>query len=151
MHLLLGRLHNASPKMACQCKPRLLLWLAQAWHLLSQETILIFKGWKRCLLDFYDVRDPHLRQKAVEEAKEQDVDTSGVPADANAAEESKEPVDVEVDEEDSSEDEKPTRQVMKERVYGERRSTRQRTEPERLGLMLRTDQLHIVPARNDEE
>lgn len=133
-----------------ELKPRLLLWLAQAWHLLSQEKILIFKGWKRCLLDFYDVRDANLRQKAVEEAKEQDGDTSGVPAGADAAEESKEPVDVEDNEEDSSEDEKPTRQVMKERVYGERRSSRHRREPERLGLMLRTDQLQIVPTRDDE-
>jgi hypothetical protein len=131
-----------------ELKPRLLSWVAEAWQLLSQEKILIFKGWKRCVLDLYDVRNATLREKAYNEAKEQQVDSdNGVPADAEAAEEHKDVEQAsESDEEnDSSDDEKPTRQVMKERIFGDRRSSRQRKEPERLGLLLRTDQLQIVP------
>jgi hypothetical protein len=129
-----------------ELKPRLLLWVAEAWQLLSQENILIFKGWKRCVLDLYDVRDATLREKAYKEAKEQQVDSdNGVPADAEGAAEHKDVEEASDEEIDSSDDEKPTRQVMKERIFGERRSSRQRNEPARLGLLLRTDQLQIVP------
>lgn len=136
-----------------ELKPRLLLWTAQAWQLLSQETILIYKGWKRCLLDFYDVLKEENRKKVAQEAKEQPLDCVGdVPANAVLAAEHNDQAAAESDEEeqDSSEDEKPTRQVMKERIFGERRSSRHRREPQRLGLLLRTDQLQIVPALDDE-
>jgi hypothetical protein len=81
------------------------------------------------------------------EAKEQHLDCDVVPAGADTAEESIEGGDDEEDI-DSCDDEKPTREVMKERIYGDRRSTRARSEPERLGLMIRTDQLQIVPDRD---
>lgn len=136
-----------------ELKPRLLLWLAQAWTLLAQEKLLIYKGWKRCLLRFYDVMDAAKREAAVKEAKEMEVDTDvGVPAGAAAAVEASDPAtaDVDSEEHDSDEDEKPTRQVMRERVYGERRSSRSRKEPERLGTMLRTDQMQILPGRDED-
>lgn len=136
-----------------ELKPRSLLWVAQAWQLLSAEKILIFKGWKRCLIHFYDVLDAEKRRVAAIEARADAIDTdNGVPAGAVGADEANvRDVDLEESEVDSDEEQKPTRQVMKERIYGERRSSRQRAEPERLGIMVRTDQLQIVPARDKDQ
>jgi hypothetical protein len=128
-------------------KPLLLNWLADAWARLAVERVLIQRAWHQCVVQFYDVHDEAKRAAAVQEAVQRNLDASGSVPDVA---ESDDEEDAEFFEEESDDEDKPAVQIMKERVYGERRSSRARAEPQRLGYTVRSDQLQIVPDSENE-
>lgn len=128
-------------------KPLLLDWLADAWARLAVERVLIQRAWHQCVVQYYDVHDAIKRAAAVQEAVQLALNASGaVPVET----ESDSDVDAEYGEEESDDEDKPAVQIMRERVYGERRSARASVVPQRLGYMVCTDQLRIVPAEDED-
>jgi DDE superfamily endonuclease len=120
-------------------KPKVLSWAFESWKSLSTEKLLIQKGWQLCVIDFYDVLDKEQRVKAMRIGIQAKRPSDAVP-------EEKEESAAEIDEEgfiaeESEDEEKTEKQIMKERVFGERRSTRTSTQPDRTGYMLSTTQV----------
>ena len=128
-------------------KPLLLSWLADAWARLAVERVLIQRAWHQCVVQYYDVHDEAKRAAAVQEAVQRSLDASGSVPDETEPDDEE---DAEFFEEESDDEDKPAVQIMKERVYGERRSVRARAEPQRLGYTVRSDQLQIVPDSENE-
>jgi hypothetical protein len=89
--------------------------------------------------DLFDVNNAEQRTKAMAAAMRREIDAEAVPEEAEEEED-------EVDEdgfcaEESEDEEKSVRQIMKERVFGERRSSRASAPPQRTGFMLNSSQL----------
>ena len=121
-------------------KPKVLQWALESWKRLAAEKQLIIKGWARCVTDLFDVNNAEQRTKAMAAAMRREIDAEAVPEPQEEVQED------EVDEEgfcaeESEDEEKSVRQIMKERVFGERRSSRATTPPQRTGFMLNTAQL----------
>lgn len=121
-------------------KPKVLEWALESWKTLAAEKQLIIKGWARCVTELFDVNDAAQRSKAMAAAMRREIDAEAVPEGI--------PKEDEVDddgfcaeESDSEDEEKTVRQIMKERVFGERRSSRTSAPPQRTGFMLNTAQL----------
>ena len=115
---------------------------------LREEKLLILKGWHKCVVEFYNVHDKDEQKKATGQAIEREIDASdhdAVPVqsqncDQEAPEEDQEQDadDNEYCEEESEDEEKTEKQVMKERVFGERKSTRDRKQAQAFGYQLST-------------
>jgi hypothetical protein len=117
-------------------KPKVLEWALDSWKSLSVEKLLIEKGWLICVLAHYDVTNEEQRLAAMRLAVRDPVAPDTVP------EEMEEEVDDEGFCAEESDDEAKTEAViMKERVYGERKSSRRAAPPARSGYMLNSSQL----------
>lgn len=118
-------------------KPKVLEWALESWKSLANEKLLILKGWNMCLVSHYDVHDASCRAAAMRAAIVSPVSLDSVP-------EGKDEEEVDEDgycAEESDDEEKTEKVIMKEKVYGERRSTRQSTPPVRTGYMFNSAQL----------
>jgi len=103
----------------------------------STKTLLIRKGWHLCVVDHYDVENKEQREKAVQEQ----IRYGKASIDVAPAE-----VEPEVDEDgfiaqESEDEEKTEKKVMKERVYGERRSAREKKQAKAHGFQINTAQI----------
>jgi hypothetical protein len=126
-------------------KPKILDWVCQSWKSLTEEKLLIMKGWHSCVVSLFDVHDEQQRKKAVQAALQAQKPVDAVP-ELREDEPAEEEVDAEVNsegyiEEESEDEEKTEKQIMKERVYGERRSTRDRQPAKQFGFQLNSSQL----------
>jgi hypothetical protein len=125
-------------------KPQLLQWALESWRSLAVEKLLILKGWQMCLIAHYNVNSPEERVKAMAAAVRHEI----AAGDAVPEGIRKEDEDLELDEdgyiaEESEDEEKTETQIMKERVYGERKSSRRSAPPQRTGYMLNSSQLKL--------
>ena len=117
-------------------KLQILEWALDSWNSLSKEKVLIQRGWHKCVVEHFDIESEEERKKAVREQVRHAV----TPIDAIPEDKEEEPAeyDSESDDEDA---EKTERQIMKEKVYGERKSIRERKQAEAKGYMLNSSQL----------
>lgn len=132
-----------------QVKPKLLQWAYESWSSLREEKLLILKGWHKCVVKFYNVHDKDEQKKATRQAIEREIDASdAVPVQSQNCDQEAPDEDQEQDaddneycDEESEDEEKTEKQVMKERVFGERKSTRDRKQAQAFGYQLSTSQL----------
>lgn len=120
-------------------KPKVLEWALESWKSLANEKLLILKGWQMCLVSLYDVHNKEERVKALRSAVR-----DGKQAPDAIPEEKEEEVEVDEDgfiAEESEDEEKTEKEIMKERVYGERKSQRHAPPPKPYGYQLSTAQL----------
>ena len=128
-----------------QVKPKILQWAWESWSSLRQEKLLILKGWNKCVISLYNVHDKDEQKKATRQAIEKEIDASdAVPAHDQAdqdpeAEDQDE--DAEYCDEESEDEDKTEKQVMRERVFGERKSARDRKQAQPFGYQLSSSQL----------
>jgi len=109
-------------------KPLALQWCVTSWTSINNEKgrELIKVGWIKCCTQFFDVLDRAKRVEAVEEAQQGKIDFKHIPQEDESA--------AAVSEESNSEDDnKDVLDVMQERKYGERKSTRKRTRTIKFG------------------
>ena len=118
-------------------KPMLLEWALESWQSLKAEPLLIQKGWQKFVVAHYDINDKGQREKAVLEQLR-----SSVPIDAAPEEKEEELLDGFIADESESEDEEKTeKEIMKERVYGERKSGRDKKQAKQHGFQISSAQL----------
>ena len=116
-------------------KLQLLEW--DSWDSLSKEKLLIQRGWQKCVVDHFDIESETERKKAVKEQ----VRSAVAPVDAVPQGEEK-AIDGFCAEESEDEDEgKTEKQIMKEQVYGERKSGRDKKQAAAFGYQLNSSQL----------
>jgi hypothetical protein len=117
-------------------KPKVLEWALESWKCLRDEKVLIQKGWNKCVVSLYDVTSQQERLKAMRDAVRHDFDPDLMP------EEKEEEVDSDgYCCEESSDEEKSEKQIMKERIYGERKSSRAAQPRQSFGYVLNSEQL----------
>ncbi len=122
-------------------KPKILDWVCESWKSLSEEKLLIMKGWHSCVVSLFDVHDEQQRKKAVRDALQEQKPADAVP------ELQEEPAEEETEEEqgyieeESEDEEKTEKQIMKERVYGERKSSRGLQARQHFGYQINSSQL----------
>ena len=127
-----------------QVRPKILQWAYESWSSLREEKLPILKGWHKCVVSLYDVNDKDERRKATQQAVVREIDALDAdPASAQENEQNQEN-DHESDhycEEESEDEDKTEKQVMKEPVFGERKSARDRKQAQPFGYQLSTTQL----------
>ena len=118
-------------------KMQILAWALESWGNLSKEKVLIQRGWHKCVVEHFDIESEEDRKKAVREQ----VRSAVAPIDA-IPDQKEEEVDGFCAEESEDEDEEKTeKQVMKEKVYGERKSGREKKQAAAFGFQLNSQQL----------
>ena len=130
-------------------KSKILEWALESWSSVKEEKLLILKGWHKCVVSLYNVNDKDEQKKATQQAIEKQLDASdAVPAkaqncDLKELEENKEQ-DADGEgycEEESEDEEKTEKQIMKEKIFGERKSSRDRKQTQTFGYQLSSEQL----------
>jgi hypothetical protein len=122
-------------------KPLCLQWCFESWNTLKQRKDFITFGWHTCVLSMYNVNDPQKRLEPVEAVAKGELTTVCVPT----QDEVQTPEQAEAEEEEDEEDEeKDELDVMKERVYGERKSERKRTRTQLYGYQISSTQVELV-------
>lgn len=118
-------------------KPLLLQWIVQTWNKMKEGRDYIKMGWHTCCVSLFDVHDLVKRMQVVEAVVKGELDAKGfVPKESEEGEEE------EGDESDHEEDEeKDVLDVMKERQFGTRKSTRKRSQPTLHGYQLSSSQV----------
>ena len=132
-----------------QVKPKILQWALESWSSLREEKLLILKGWHKCVVSLYDVHDKEQQKKATKQAIEREIDASdAVPLPSQDCDQAPPQEDREGEaeedaycDEESDDEDKTEKQVMKERVYGERKSSRDRKPAQHFGYQLSSAQL----------
>ncbi len=119
---------NESLKMS-NVKPLVLQWCLESWLELKERKDLILTGWKKCCTQLYDVLDPQKQIEALREMTLNKLDPAFVP---------KEEEEMQDEEDDDSDDELD---VTIPRQFGERKSTRQRTQTPKPATQICTDQI----------
>jgi hypothetical protein len=120
-------------------KPLVLEWVLGSWSKLQAGRDFIKVGWHTCCVSLFNVHDNLKRLQVVEEVAKDELDRAFVP-------EESEP-DGDGYHSSSSEDEdekKDELDVMKERQYGTRKSTRKRAAAQNLGYMLNSQQIALT-------
>jgi hypothetical protein len=126
-------------------KPKIVDWVCESWKSLAEEKLLIMKGWHSCVVSLFDVHNEQQRKKAVQDALKATKPVDAVP-ELREDDLAEEELEVKLNsegyiEEESEDEEKTEKQIMKERVYGERRSTRDRQQAKQFGFQLNSSQL----------
>ena len=132
-----------------QVKPKILQWALESWSSVKEEKLLILKGWHKCVVSLYDVHDKDEQKKATQQAIERQLDASdAVPAKAQNCDPKELEENQEQDansegycDEESEDEDKTEKQVMKERIYGERKSSRDRKQSQPYGYQLSSEHL----------
>jgi hypothetical protein len=132
-----------------QVKPKILQWALESWSSLREEKLLILKGWHKCVVSLYDVHDKEQQRKATKQAIEREIDASdAVPLPSHDCDQAPPQEDREGEaeedaycDEESDDEDKTEKQVMKKRVYGERKSSRDRKPAQHFGYQLSSAQL----------
>jgi hypothetical protein len=120
-------------KMA-SIKPLILEWVLASWSKLQQGRAFIKVGWHTCCISLYNVHDQAKRLLVLEEVLKDELDRAFVPPESESADESS----------SSEEDEdKDVLDVMKERQFGARQSTRKRSAPKPFGYALNSQQIAL--------
>jgi hypothetical protein len=117
-------------------KPLILQWCIAAWTKMKLGRDYIKMGWHSCCGSLFNVHDVVKRLQVVEEVALGILDKSFIPEDADPEEQA-----AESEEEDEEKDELD---VMKERQYGSRKSTRKRAQPSVSGYMLNSSLIHLT-------
>jgi DDE superfamily endonuclease len=134
-------------------KPSILQWCLDSWNTMKQGSELIKFGWHMCCTSLYDVHSMEKRLMVVEEVAKGELEATFVPqrqkGTAAAAE------DRDGDQSDASgedtDEEKDVLDVMKARVYGQRKSTRKRTEnPSQTGFFYTLNSQQIALSEDSE-
>jgi hypothetical protein len=110
-------------------KPLILEWMLGSWAQMQHGSALIKVGWHTCCVSLFNVHDDAKRVQVLEEVAKNELDRAFVPEE----EEKEENYSSSSSDED---DEKDVLDVMKERQYGVRRSTRQRAAAKNFGFQL---------------
>jgi hypothetical protein len=98
-------------------KPLVLEWCMESWRELKERRELIVDGWMKCCTSLFNVMEPAKRIEALAAVAKRELDAALVP----------EAVEEEQDQEDSEEEEEEDElDITQERVFGERRSARER-------------------------
>jgi DDE superfamily endonuclease len=128
-------------------KPNILQWCVESWSKLKEATgrqYIVF-GWRTCCTSLYDVHSVPKRVMAVEEVARGEYEGVFVPERKKGTEVAVE--DREADQSDASDEdtdeEKDELDVMKARVYGERKSTRKRTHFSAGSYMFNSQQIAL--------
>lgn len=129
---------NPFLKMA-SIKPLILQWSISSWERLQEGKEHIIAGWHTCCSSLYDVHDQEKRSAVVEAVVRGEFVGSFVPGAAETEE------DTSNSESDQGEDDDDTDEldVMKARVFGERKSTRKRSQRSVCSYMLDTSQIAL--------
>jgi hypothetical protein len=114
-------------KMA-SIKPLLLQWCVESWGTMAHGRQYIKMGWHSCHLLFFNILDATKRQQVLEEDAREEFNARWTP---DVAEEEKESHSADIhpwNEEENEEKDELAMDVMKERQYGSRKSSRKRTQ-----------------------
>ena len=109
----------------------------ESWDSLSKEKLLILRGWQKCVVEHFDIENEDERKKAVREQVRSTIAIDAVPAEKE---------DEEVDgfcaeQSEDEDDEKTEKEIMKEKVYGERKSGREKKPAAAFGYQLNSQLL----------
>ncbi len=109
-------------------KPLVVQWCINSWTSMSsaEGRELIKVGWIKCCIQFFDLFDRAKRVEAFEESQQGKIEIGHVPKE-------EEPAAAASDESNSEDDEKDVLDLMKERKFGERKSTRKRARTIKFG------------------
>lgn len=123
-------------------KPLILQWCVDSWLKMKEGREYIKNGWKTCCTSKFDVLDEKKRQEVVEEVARQEFEAAVVP---EQAERDVYNSDAESDNEsDHEENEKKDElDIMKERQFGQRKSTRKRKQPSVMGYVVNSSQIAL--------
>jgi len=142
-----GDLCGLSPYLKMSIiKPLILQWCVDSWNMMEPGRNFIKMGWHTCCTSLFNVHDPVKRATVVEEVARGGLDAWLVPVRGRpggatqSGQEWEEEVEGEESEEESD-DEKHVLDVMKERQYGQRKSTRKRTQTALSGYVLNSSQI----------
>jgi len=108
-------------------KPLVLLWCLESWSSLKERKPLLLDGWRKCCTSLFNVMDPVKRVEAVAAVARRELEQSFVP------DEDEEYKEDESEEEDDDEDELD---LSQERKFGDRKSSRMRTQATAFGFQL---------------
>lgn len=121
-------------------KPEVVKWCLSSWSKMKLGRDYIKMGWHTCVTSLFNVRDEVKRIQAVEESAKGMFEMNSLP-------EKREEINAEdiqandsSDEDDEDED-LEVLDVMKERQFGERKSTRKRSQPSISGYVFNSQQL----------
>jgi hypothetical protein len=124
-------------------KPFILQWCIDSWNKLQGGQQYIKFGWHSCCVSLFNVFDLERRQLIVEQAARGEFEAVFVPKkkkELDMDDELEEPAD---SSDEESDDERDVLDVMKERQYGTRRSTRKRGQTAVSGYMLNSSQIAL--------
>jgi hypothetical protein len=133
-------------------KPLLVQWAFNSWQRIAESaegSLLIQKGYRKCIKDFADPFDPKVQEAAVAKAVEStlrvyDEDHKGKPDEPESDDDDN--ISDEVDDDDDEKDD--VLDVMAKRVEGTRKSTRKRKQIHTSEMVLCSDQIAFS---SDEE
>lgn len=117
-------------------KPLILQWCIASWSKMKQGRDYIRMGWHTCCLSLFNVNNVVKRLQVVEEVALGKLERSFIPEQTKEA--------VEQESESEEEEQKDELDVMKERQYGSRKSTRKRSQVSVSGYMLNSSQIHLT-------
>ena len=125
-------------KMA-SIKPLILQWCIDSWARMREGRDLIKFGWHTCCVSLFDVYDKQKRKEAVAACAKGDLEARGfIPAGDEG--------DAETDQssESESDEDKDVLDVMQERKFGSRRSTRKRSRVQKFGAGINPCQIDML-------
>jgi hypothetical protein len=110
-------------------KPLVLKWCVESWSALKERKELIIEGWKQCVTIQYDVHDPECRLEAVAAVARKELEQALVPEEEEMGESNS-------DSEEEKEEDEEELDVSVPRVFGERKSERNRKQTTLLGYRI---------------
>jgi len=121
-------------------KPLILKWCIESWNNLQQMPgrQYVKFGWGMCCTTLYNVHDKQKRQEAVAELARAELEVKGYVPDGEENEEENAS-----DSEGEEDDEKDELDVMKERVFGTRKSDRKKSQVKPFGYQISSDKIAL--------
>jgi hypothetical protein len=113
-------------------KPLALEWCIESYRGMKERKQLVLDGWQQCCLRLFNVMDPEKRAEALVAVVEKKLDQAWVPVE----EEQEKNDSGEEEEEEESDDEEDELDVTKPIAFGERKSSRMRTQAKGHGYQL---------------
>jgi len=125
-------------------KPLIVQWCIDSWKRMKEGKDLIKTGWHTCVVSLFDVYDGIKRVEAVAESARGELEVRDyVPS-------GEEKEDLCSSGEDTDDD-KDELDIMKERRFGTRRSTRKRAQPKPFGFSINPSQVDMVESGDDSD
>lgn len=120
-------------------KSKALEWCINSWQQLSLNKVLVLGGWDSCVANLYNVHDPAKRLDALAAVHSNQLDLVWIPTEAEQdAPEESDGSSSSACESDSDPDELDS---TRPRVFGERKSTRERKQPTIFGYQISSERV----------